>query len=198
MSVQAEITRLEAAKAAIKTAVESKGVTVPDSIKLDGMAALIDSISSGAVQPSKSLTITSNGTTTITPDKPYDALKKVDVTVNVASGGGSGETTSLKVSMLEDNTAAPIYCLWQTSKGWMGTGSFDTTTSFTLSNVIVGGYVIFTHDPSAQSYFEAHQRKGVESFLADAMDSEWDVAGAALIIKVTAPSPEFVLRLSPA
>lgn len=34
----------------------------------------------------KSLTITSNGTTTVTPDASYDALSKVDVTVNVASG----------------------------------------------------------------------------------------------------------------
>ena len=44
--------------------------------------------SSVSVQPSKSVTITSNGTATITPDKGYDALSSVDVTVNVASGGG--------------------------------------------------------------------------------------------------------------
>ena len=41
-----------------------------------------------AVQGTKALTITSNGTVSVTPDTPYDALKKVDVTVNVASGGG--------------------------------------------------------------------------------------------------------------
>ena len=41
-----------------------------------------------AVQDTKALTITSNGTVSVTPDAPYDALKKVDVTVNVASGGG--------------------------------------------------------------------------------------------------------------
>ena len=38
---------------------------------------------------SKALTITSNGTVSVTPDAPYDALKKVDVTLNVASGGGA-------------------------------------------------------------------------------------------------------------
>ena len=51
-----------------------------------------------AAQPSKDVTVTSNGTTEITPDAPYDALKKVDVTVDVASGGPSGpyiEYTSL-------------------------------------------------------------------------------------------------------
>lgn len=43
-----------------------------------------------AVQDTKALTITSNGTVSVTPDAPYDALKKVDVTVDVASGGSNG------------------------------------------------------------------------------------------------------------
>lgn len=38
-----------------------------------------------AVQPSKDVTITSNGTTEITPDAPYDALKKVNLTANVVA-----------------------------------------------------------------------------------------------------------------
>ena len=48
--------------------------------------------SSVSVQDTKAVTITSNGTVSVTPDAPYDALKKVDVTVDVASGGGGGET----------------------------------------------------------------------------------------------------------
>lgn len=44
--------------------------------------------SSVNIQESKSVTITSNGTTTVTPDTGYDALGQVDVTVDVASGGG--------------------------------------------------------------------------------------------------------------
>ena len=47
MSVQSEITRLENAKAAIKAAIEGKGVTVPDGTKLDGLVKLIESISAG-------------------------------------------------------------------------------------------------------------------------------------------------------
>ena len=205
MSIKTEITRLQNAKASIKTAIEGKGVTVPDGTKLDGMAALVDSISSGggsssetwvlnlsgvltstftgisfvsngatfssitkggkgpmrflkydstnvcgaapyagdvpgiawesamwvneayrkltfstppsgdlltwleanavkqandtAVQTDKAITITSNGTTEITPDAPYDALKKVDVTVNVASGGGGVGTCKLTINV---------------------------------------------------------------------------------------------------
>ena len=47
MSIQTELTRLTNAKAAIKAAIEGKGVTVPDATLLDGMAALIDSIEVG-------------------------------------------------------------------------------------------------------------------------------------------------------
>lgn len=47
MSIQTELTRLQSAKAAIKTAIEGKGVTVPDTTLLDGMASLIESIEAG-------------------------------------------------------------------------------------------------------------------------------------------------------
>ena len=47
MGVQTEITRIESAKTAIATAIEGKGVTVPDGTLLDGMAALIESIETG-------------------------------------------------------------------------------------------------------------------------------------------------------
>lgn len=47
MSIQTQIDRLASAKAAIKTAIEGKGVTVPDATLLDGMATLIESIEAG-------------------------------------------------------------------------------------------------------------------------------------------------------
>ena len=47
MSIQTDLTRITNAKAAIKAAIEGKGVTVPDGTLLDGMAALIESIEAG-------------------------------------------------------------------------------------------------------------------------------------------------------
>ena len=47
MSIQTELTRITNAKAAIKTAIEGKGVTVPGGTLLDGMASLIESIEAG-------------------------------------------------------------------------------------------------------------------------------------------------------
>ena len=50
MSIASEITRLQNAKAAIKLAIEAKGVTVPSDATLDDYAALIESISSDSEQ----------------------------------------------------------------------------------------------------------------------------------------------------
>lgn len=47
MSIQTELTRITNAKAAIKAAIEGKGVTVPGGTMLDEMAALIESIEAG-------------------------------------------------------------------------------------------------------------------------------------------------------
>lgn len=47
MSIQTELSRIINAKAAIKAAIEGKGVTVPEATLLDGMAALIESIEAG-------------------------------------------------------------------------------------------------------------------------------------------------------
>lgn len=49
MSIQTELTRLTNAKAAIQTAIEGKGVTVPSGTLLDGMAALIEAIEAGGI-----------------------------------------------------------------------------------------------------------------------------------------------------
>ena len=47
MSIQTELTRITNAKAAVKAAIEGKGVTVPEGTLIDGMAALIESIEAG-------------------------------------------------------------------------------------------------------------------------------------------------------
>lgn len=52
MSIASEITRLQNAKASIKTSIEGKGVTVPSSTTLDGYAALITSIPTGGGESS--------------------------------------------------------------------------------------------------------------------------------------------------
>lgn len=60
MSIQSEITRIESAKTAIATAIEGKGVTVPDGTLVDGMAPLIESIETGINATGGTITVSSD------------------------------------------------------------------------------------------------------------------------------------------
>lgn len=64
MSIQTELTRITNAKAAVKAAIEGKGVTVPDGMLLDGMAPLIESIEAGGGYEITTGNITPSETTT--------------------------------------------------------------------------------------------------------------------------------------
>lgn len=66
MSVQTQINRITNAKTAIANAIRGKGVTVTDGTKLDGMAALISGIPTGAAPSGTYPTITANGTYDVT------------------------------------------------------------------------------------------------------------------------------------
>ena len=76
MSIASEITRIQNAKASIKTSIENKGVTVGNGT-LDTYASKIDAIETG-ITPTGTINITENGT--------YDVTDKASANVNVNSG----------------------------------------------------------------------------------------------------------------
>lgn len=55
MSVATEITRIQGAKADLKTSIEAKGVTVPSETLISGYAALVDQIATGGLPQSNGL-----------------------------------------------------------------------------------------------------------------------------------------------
>ena len=77
MSIQTELTRITNAKAAIKTAIEGKGVTVPAGTLLDGMASLIESIQAGGGGSANNV---SYGTYTATSPAPSKVEHSLGVT----------------------------------------------------------------------------------------------------------------------
>ena len=72
MNIQAELTRITNAKAAVKAAIEGKGVTVPDGTLLDGMAPLIESIEVGGSSDYTPFELVTMGT--IIPTEDTDNL----------------------------------------------------------------------------------------------------------------------------
>lgn len=69
MSIQTELSRIINAKAAIKAAIEGKGVTVPEATLLGGMASLIESIEAGGGGESGTGSGYATGTYTVASDK---------------------------------------------------------------------------------------------------------------------------------
>ena len=106
-----------------------------------------------AVQESKSVSITENGTTTVSPDVPYDAIKSVEVTTNV---GSSPATLTINSS---DYSAIPyVYYVDQNNEiKTIGHGSGDAdeypvTINSTVNNMVCINLAGMDGIPALTSY----------------------------------------------
>ena len=90
MSIQTELTRITNAKAAVKAAIEGKGVTVPDATLLDGMASLIESIEAGG-----GAMYTGSITPSETRDAEHTVIHNLGVVPNFAAMYALDDDTSV-------------------------------------------------------------------------------------------------------
>lgn len=82
MAISEQVSRIQQAKTAIKTAIIQKGVEVPESAKIDTFSTYIQQIETGGGElnlQAKTVTPTASGMT-VTPDSDYDGLSSVTVT----------------------------------------------------------------------------------------------------------------------
>lgn len=115
--------------------------------------------------------------------------------VNGIQTGGSGgqETTSLNVRIATGTDSAIFGICWQASNDWMFSIQFDTSTSFILPNVLIGGYVIFFIDPSRSASFILGDPVGAEIFEPVGFDSAIDTSRVCVVFKITSANPTVVV-----
>lgn len=140
MSIGTEITRLQNAKAAIKTAIEGKGVTVAAGTLLDGMAALIDSIAQspfpsdvvsqlyvGTLVPATNITNYPAGGVTITHNLGV-VPDLVLILYAMSATPTSGEIIACVDKPSIDGAKEALFTLWYTPSDSTSIASANTTT----------------------------------------------------------------------
>lgn len=106
------------------------------------------------------------------------------------SGGGSTETGTTSLTVYpRGGLERPILCSWQTESGWMYTRKFDTSATFTLTDVLIGGYVILSIDPQSAASFVANNETGVEPIYPVGLDSTEDTYDVSFVLKITSANP---------
>ena len=168
MSILSEITRLEAAKEAIATAIANKGVTVPAGTTLDGMAALIDLIVTGEITPAlvNQIPLSTDTDGAIFNGKGWNSNMRVSSsgTIKTQSGyeltgfipfvkgdilrGGAG-IVGLIASGSAANTGYNVISLYDSSKAFIA--NVELKSSSTAAGLTINDDDSFTFDSSLNS-----------------------------------------------
>lgn len=143
-----------------------------------------------AIEPEKSVTITSNGTAEITPDVPYDAMAKVNVTVNVA--GDAGATASVYVYSVDGQRVS--YTCINPDGVAVTVNVVDQDAETLVSNV---GSVIFGTTENQPMRIDTSQSTGVEALPTsyDGDSASVDAYGYSIAAKITSTKAALAIEI---
>lgn len=141
MSIATEITRLQTAKADLKTAIEAKGVTVSSATKLDGYAALVGKITTGGGESKNAQVV--QGTTRTNSS----TLTAIGAELTVSKTG----TYDIYYSCMRTNTSASYTWATQLYIGGTAYGSENTTWTNNQQNTHLTG-ISLTADQKLRVY----------------------------------------------
>ena len=139
MSISSEISRLQTAKASLKTAIENKGVTVPSSTTLSGYADLVSSIPTGG----GTSTDATYGYSITGESLPASFAANVALKLWHGTGTHTSPTTSLSWNVLLNSqnqtaTAPAGTYSWSCNFGNVPSGYKVNGTSYTPNSDITG------------------------------------------------------------
>lgn len=182
----------------------SGGYDITATVNEDGTQslAIVDGEGGGTAKlQEKTVTITSNGTTSIVPDNGYDGLSSVEVETNVSESSGN-TTTTLTIECSDENGySLPLLITYQTKNGKMYqayNGDTMNTDSgpITLQDALIGGICIISIPTEVTAWLNVLPNIDVNVtriYMNNAVGSE--ELNKALAYKITGVNAEINLRL---
>lgn len=165
MSIADDLTRIQGAKADLRTSIQAKGVTVPASAKIDDYPDYVDAIQQGGGGTYQAKTVSpTTSQQTVTPDTGYDALSQVTV---------SAVTSAIDADIVAGNIKSGVNILGVTGTYTGGSATIaSTTTTIGTSNA---SSISFTLSGQPKMFAVILQLASSGSYLTNSSTSVYDI-----------------------
>lgn len=185
----------------VADAIRAKGGTSAPLVFPDGFSAAVGAISTAPDTQEKAVTITENGTSSVTPDEGK-VLSKVDVTVNVEGGGGADTAVYTGNLVAADVTSESI--VFAIQEGQLSIGVMSNIAAeashifiFSAPGVVPANGYLYKDSPSDSLFIVNAQAVGSPSYEVDTANSAIILNGLSGAGEVQVGSAYFVHYVAP-